>query len=195
MRVEMLPGVTNVVRFPVERLARPTVVLLREIAPDVRDVLALAEHYGIEPPDPHLRAQSNLATAEWILNQVPPTWPEHSAMLAQCLDVALRAAIAACHEAQETDLQLRDAQQALTRAEIPGGYWMAPLREQVEALAERVAVSLITAHARAEEAEGVARAVGLAQRRVAWTPRNVAAEMEEPPPDIGFSSVAGVTVG
>ena len=75
MRVEMLPGMTNVVRFPVERRARPTVELLREIAPDVRDVLTLAEHYGIEPPDPHLRAQSDVATAEWILNQVPSTGP------------------------------------------------------------------------------------------------------------------------
>ncbi len=38
MRVEVLPGMTNVVRFPVERRARPTLELLREIAPDVRVV-------------------------------------------------------------------------------------------------------------------------------------------------------------
>ena len=29
MRVELLPGMTNVVRFPLERRARPTLELLR----------------------------------------------------------------------------------------------------------------------------------------------------------------------
>src|SRR5208283_3801485 len=32
MRAELLPGMTNVLRFPVERRARPTLELLREIA-------------------------------------------------------------------------------------------------------------------------------------------------------------------
>jgi hypothetical protein len=43
MRPDMLPGTPNVVRFPVERRARPTLDLMREIAPDVREVPAIAE--------------------------------------------------------------------------------------------------------------------------------------------------------
>jgi len=39
MRIELLPGMTNVVRFPVERRARATLELLRGVAPDVREVV------------------------------------------------------------------------------------------------------------------------------------------------------------
>jgi hypothetical protein len=38
MWVELLPCLTNVVRFPIERRARPSLALLRELAPDVRRV-------------------------------------------------------------------------------------------------------------------------------------------------------------
>jgi hypothetical protein len=46
-------------------------------------------------------------------------------------------------------------------------------------LTERAAVLLVEAHVQSEEAEGAARAVGFALRGEAWTPRDVAAEMEE----------------
>ena len=50
-------------------------------------------------------------------------------------------------------------------AQTAGGFWIDGLRERAEALTERAATLLLTAHARAEEAEGgVARAVGLARR-------------------------------
>ena len=64
MRAELLPGVTNVVRFPVERRARPTLELLREIAPDVREVLAMADALGVEAPDPRLRDEADAEMAE-----------------------------------------------------------------------------------------------------------------------------------
>ena len=38
---------------------------------------------------------------------------------------------------------------------------------------------MMIAHMRAEEAEGVARAVGLARSREAWKPRDVRREVEE----------------
>ena len=59
MRIELLPGMTNVVRFPVERRARATLELLRGIAPDVREVLSLAEAFGIEPPVHDLRERAD----------------------------------------------------------------------------------------------------------------------------------------
>jgi len=54
MSVELLSGMTNVVRFPVERRARPTLELLRGIAPDVREVMNVAEAFGMERPLPDL---------------------------------------------------------------------------------------------------------------------------------------------
>ena len=41
-----------------------------------------------------------------------------------------------------------------------------------------MAALLIGAHARVEEAEGVARAVGLARRGESWTPRDFRAEQD-----------------
>jgi hypothetical protein len=38
MAGDTLPGTSNVVRFPIEERARPTLDLRREIAPDVRGV-------------------------------------------------------------------------------------------------------------------------------------------------------------
>jgi hypothetical protein len=54
-----------------------------------------------------------------------------------------------------------------------------PLRERAAALARRAAERLVVAHTRAEEAEGVARAVGLARSGEAWRPRDVHREAEE----------------
>ena len=44
---------------------------------------------------------------------------------------------------------------------------------------------LVEAHVQSEEAEGAVRAVGFALRGEVWTPRDVAAEMEEGPADAG----------
>jgi hypothetical protein len=48
MRVEACNGTSNVVRFPIERRAQPTLELLREIAPDPREVDLVIETFGID---------------------------------------------------------------------------------------------------------------------------------------------------
>ena len=178
MRAELLPGMTNVVRFPVERRARPTLELLREIAPDVREVLPMADALGVEAPDPRLRDEADAEMAEWILNQVPPAGPERAAMLAGCREEALARAISACRAVHDASLQLADARLTLVRAQTEGGYWIAPLRERVEASTEQMGLLLLTAHARAEEAEGIVRAVDLARSGRPWTPFDVRAETD-----------------
>lgn len=173
MRAESLPGMTNVVRFPVERRARPTLELLREIAPDVRTMPAMAEALGVEAPSPRLRDEADAAMAEWIVNQVPPAGPERAAMLAGFREEAIGGAISACRAVHDASLQVADARQALIRAQTEGGYWMAPLRARVEALTEQLGLLLLAAHARAEEAEGIARAVDLARAGEPWSPFDV----------------------
>ena len=64
MSVKLLSGMTNVLRFPVERCARPTLELLRGMAPDVREVMNMAEAFGMERPPPDLRERADIATAE-----------------------------------------------------------------------------------------------------------------------------------
>ena len=71
MRIELLPGLTNVIRFPVERRAPPTLDLLRGIAPDPREVGCAIEAFGLDDPTVGLRDAVDASTAEHILNQVP----------------------------------------------------------------------------------------------------------------------------
>ena len=71
MHSGLLPGQDNVVRFPVERRVRPTLELMREIAPDVREVSLVAETFGLEPSY-GLRREVDARTAEYIADQVPP---------------------------------------------------------------------------------------------------------------------------
>ena len=93
MRIELLPGMTNVVRFPVERRARPTLGLLRDIAPDVREVMSLAEAFGMEMPAPDLRGRTDAATAEHIATNAPVAPAELEAFLAELEGIAVRRAI------------------------------------------------------------------------------------------------------
>jgi hypothetical protein len=62
MHFEPSADMANVVRFPIERPAQPTLELLREIAPDAREVALVIE----EPT-----STADCAMAEHILNHVP----------------------------------------------------------------------------------------------------------------------------
>jgi hypothetical protein len=86
MRVERLTGTTNVVRFPVERRARPTMAVLLAVLPDIRQTLSLADAYGLALPVSDLDDQVDAATAEHIANQLPKDGPEGAAMLTGLLD-------------------------------------------------------------------------------------------------------------
>ena len=178
MRIELLPGMTNVVRFPVERRARPTLGLLREIAPDVREVLNLSDAFAMETPAPDLRARTDAATAEHIAANAPAAPSKLVAFLNDLEAIAVNRAIRACREAHDAALEAVDAQQLLLAAQTGGTSWIEPLQEKAEARTERAAVLLLAAHAHAEQAEGVARAVALARRREPWAPRDIAAEMD-----------------
>jgi len=177
MRSELLPGEMNVLRFPVEQRARPSLELLRELAPDVREVLAVAEAYDLDIPVSDLRDRVDASTAEHILNQVPAGRPERAAMLAGMLDPVVEAAVRACRAAQDLAVGAAEARQRLLGLEA-SKLWLEPLQERADALALRAADMMVAAHTRAEEAEGVARAVGLAGREEPWAPRDVAADIE-----------------
>ena len=172
MRIELLPGMTNVLRFPVKRRARPTLVLLQAIAPDVREVLSIAEAFDLEAPNPDLRARVDAETAEHILYNFAVACGTMHAALDALLDPVIAQAVDACRAAHDESVDAAEAQLALLRAQTAGLFWIETLQERVEALTLKTAKLLIVAHARVEEAEGVARAVDLARRGEPWTPRN-----------------------
>ena len=74
MRWELLLGSSNVYRFPVELVAKPTADLLRSVAPDVREVSLVAESFGLEEPPMEVRNASDRAMAERIA--ATTCWPE-----------------------------------------------------------------------------------------------------------------------
>ena len=179
MSVELLSAMTNVVRFPVERRARPTLELLRGIAPNVREVMNVAEAFGMERPLPDLRERADVAAAEHIANHIPAGGAEREAVLGEMLDPIIAEAIASCRAAHDTWLEAATAEEALVRARRAGYFPSEPLEERAAALAQRAAERLLIAHMRTEEAEGVARAVGFARSGEAWRPRDVRREAEE----------------
>lgn len=178
MRSELLPGMTNVVRFPVERRACPTLDLLREIAPDVRELLAVADAFGLDVPAFDLRARVDAATAEHIAKHLACAGEVLQCALDALLDPAVVQAVAACRAAHGGAVDAAEARQALLRAQTAGQVRIGPLQEHAEAVTLTAAGQLIEAHARVEEAEGVARAVGMARRGEKWMPRDPQAEAE-----------------
>ncbi len=180
MRWELLPGSSNVYRFPVEIAAKPTADLLRSVAPGVREVSLVAEAFGLEEPPMEVRNASDRAMAERIA--ATTCWPEDSRATGSALEAMLRLlverAIRMCREAREAGSRSDDAAEKFVSAELEGGYWLKPLKDASDYWAMESARRLIEAYAAAETAFGAERAVGFALRGEAWSPFDVREEAE-----------------
>ncbi len=153
----------------------PSMDVIQEIEPDVREVLLVGESFFMELPEPDLRDQVDAATAEYIAEQVLPLAPdERRRALDELLRPVVAQAVEACRRADRVGQRSVEAQRRLLRAQTDGGCWMAPLEESADALMSEAAELLILAHQRCQEAHGVSRAVGLAHRDKAWTPYSAA---------------------
>lgn len=180
MRIELLPGLTNVFRFPIERRARPTLELLRDIAPDAREVGSAIEAFGLKDPPIGLREAVDANTADHIANHVlEEPGPRRQAALASLLHPVLDGAVIACRDAHDAAVAAAEAQQTLVHAQTEGGYWIELLETKAEDLTARAVELLVEAHRCSEAAEGVARAVGIALRGETWKPPSRAETVEE----------------
>jgi hypothetical protein len=177
MRTTLIAGTSNVLRFPVELRERPSFLLLADLAPDIREVLLIGEAYGLAPPDSDLCDRTDEETAEYILNHVPAMGPQRRPMLDALLRASLQAAIATARAANGAAVAAAEAREAVRRAKA-GHDWLEPLQERAEARGRAAAEALLIAHARAEEARGVARAVSIASAGEVWTPRDPEAEFK-----------------
>ena len=177
MRIELVTGVSNVVRFPVERRARPTLDLLRGIAPDVREVLQVVESFGLELPGPELRHTVDEEVAAYIADHVrPEPGVARREQLEAILAPLVKRGVEACRTAHDAALIATGAQQQVVDAQTAGGFWLEPLEERANALSTTAAQLLVDAHISSQEVEGASRAVGIALRGETWKPFDLEAE-------------------
>lgn len=171
MHIELLPGLDNVIRFPVERRARPTLALLRGMAPDSREASLVALSFGLDEPAFDLRDTVDRQTAEHILNEAPPEpGATRTTMLQGMLDGVVTEAVEACRASHDASMAMMALQRRALEAQTAGNLWAAQLGERADAQSLRSAELLVLAHTRCVEAEGAARAVECAMRGEPWTP-------------------------
>ena len=162
---------SNVIRFPLERIRGLSLDLLREVAPDLREVLLAADSCGLDNPRRDLSDIVDARTAEYILNEAPQ---QPGAARTQMLDAmasrVIEAAAASCRAVQAAHRAAAAMRQSLEAARRIGQGWEEELEQRSSELTLAWAASLVEAYERCEEAEGVVRATGLARRGEPWTP-------------------------
>ena len=175
MSLDAVAGTSNVVRFPIER--RSTLDLLRGIAPDGREVSVLADTFEIVLPF-DLQDRADRDAAEHILNQAPASGRERDEMLRGMSNEAVTSAVAAVVRSQRAAQAAAAARLDLADAQTGFGEWLHDLEQAAADLSVDAAEAQVAAHGRTLQAFGVARAVDLAFRGEAWTPRDHHAEMD-----------------
>ena len=179
MRYETLTLGGNVIRFPVELRAKPSIDLLIDVAPDSREIALIAEAFGFDGPDPEGRARADQAMAERIAAiDLPGNRKERRTVLNAILKPLVDRAVAACAEARQASLRSDEAGEKYASAQIEGGYWLTPLKDAADYWAIEAARLQIVAHEAAEAAHGAGRAIGCAERGEAWGPANTEDDMK-----------------
>jgi hypothetical protein len=174
MRIEFLPGESNVIRFPAERRRSPSVELLYVIMPDIREVEWAAEAFFLEPPAFDLYDRADREMAEFILNHVRPERGERRrADFDALLKPLLRNAADACRRAAEAAGRSSAAVQCLVREQSERGSGLGPLEEAANEALLETARLWIEAYDLSQEALGAARAVELAKSGEVWRPRDL----------------------
>jgi hypothetical protein len=168
---------TNVVRFPVETRARPPIGLLRDIAPDCREIGYMAEATGLPLPDWDLRHRIDQATNEMItLMQLPCEPAARRTALAKLRDKAVETAIRACGQAEDHMDAAYHAQERFLQATNEGDRHAPALQARADRMLAHANQQRLDAHALCDEAEGISRAVSIALRGEAWKPFDPRAE-------------------
>jgi hypothetical protein len=178
MRYETLTLGGNVIRFPVELRAKPSIDLLVDVAPDSREVELIAEAFGFAAPDPAGRAMADRAMVERIAAMdLPVDREQRRAALNAILTPFVDHAVAACAQARQASLQSDADNEKLAKAQVEGGYWLEPLKEAADYWAIEAARLQIVAHEAAQAAHGAGRAIEFAKRGEAWRPSNAEDDM------------------
>jgi hypothetical protein len=173
MPIELLPGTDNVIVFPVEMRAKPSMLLLHELRPDIRILFTQAEGLGFELPDPGLRDRTDEATAEHIAAHLDAGGRAPARFLDELLEPLLHRAIDAARKAAIAAASAEAARQSAT-----GPYTPDSVKEHALGMCEQAVRLGLEAHALCEETLGVERAVRYAREGEPWVSRDHNADTE-----------------
>ncbi len=166
MGIELTPGMTNVVRFPLEKRVKPSLDLMRELQPDCREMDMVIEAFGFDDSIFDAQDSADEEMANYIANNVRPEPGEEKRRteLDALLVPIVNRAIDARRNAHEAALSSVSAQRLLVKAQSEGGYWLTPLVDQANARSTYAAHLLVDAYVACGQAEGSERAIGFARR-------------------------------
>jgi len=177
MRIELTPGMTNVVRFPIERRAKPSMDLVREIAPDSREVSLVIESFGFDDDIDGIRDAADQELADYIAQKgARLSSSQRREELDLLLQPIVERAVSLCREAHDASLAAVKAQRLVVEAQSEGGYWLTPLSERASARTFYAARLLVDAHVACQRAAGASRAIEIAKRGETWAPFDLQAE-------------------
>jgi len=158
--------------------AKPTFGLLLNLAPDYAQACLVAEAFGLEQPSHELRDEADRDMAEIISKcDLPEPGVERKSVLARFLKPLVDAAISACQKWKSAEAASDAATGKLIYAQTHAGYWLLPLEERSDFLAEESARALISAYGAYSNALGASRAIELAGAGIEWTAFDAKEEM------------------
>jgi hypothetical protein len=177
MRIELTPGMTNVVRFPIERRAKPSMDLVRDIAPDSREVSLVIESFRFDDDIDGLRDAADQDMADYIAQKgARLSGSQRQSELDRLLQPIVERAVSLCREAHDAALAAVKAQRLVVEAQSEGGYWLTPLSEQASTRTFYAARLLVDAHVACQRATGASRAIEIAKSGATWAPFDLRAE-------------------
>ena len=166
-----MPGLTNVVRFPIELRVVPSMDVVYDMEPDAQEVVRVAESFFLEMPGPELRRQVEAEAASYVATYILPlARHERRRLLDELLTGVVTEAVEACRKAEAVGKRSVEAQKRLYEAQIGAGSWIDSLQASASDLAQRSAELLILAYQRCQQARAVDRVIGFARRDEPWTP-------------------------
>jgi hypothetical protein len=173
MPIELRPGTDNVIAFPVEMPAKPSMLLLRQLRPDIGIPFVQARGFGFELPDPGLRDRTDEATAEHIAGHLGAGGRAPARFLDELLEPLLSRAVDAAQKAAIAAVSAEAARRVAEGSHAPDF-----LKEHALTMSKEAVRLALEAHALCEKTLGVERAVRYAREGKPWVPRDHIADME-----------------
>lgn len=163
--------IDNLVRFPVEKRARPSFEMMCELAPDCRTIHAIVEALEIEDFDPDVGDEADFEMADRLATMMVPRGdPARSDFFGALREQAVAPAIAACIEAGRLADDAHRACRRAIDAQRHDPLNAFALGRRANHYANASANAALEAHRLCEIARGRCRALSVAERGEQWLP-------------------------